>query len=317
MEKTKPNKEERIRRSTILVCIRASIAFWFSIKLSATYSKVESISILYSLPQGLAFVQEPPSTLEATVRATGWELLAQSFRKNDRVILVDSIDLRTTPDGIISIKRAVAQAFNETGLEVEAMTNERILLRTEAVDLKRVPVELIKDISFAKGYSSGDHPMLSPDSFTITGPKSVLDSIFSWKTDTIKLSELSDTLTTLAIPKISDNNAVRVEPQRISVFINTEQFTEKRLYIPIKVIGVSAQDSVTLFPSQVLVSFAVGLSDYEEIHENDFSLVVDLSELNEDKVLQVPVLVQRSPEPIGKVSVQPRTVEAFIRPRSN
>lgn len=316
MERTNPNKEERVRRSTILVCFLASIVFWFSIKLSATYSKIEPITILYSLPQGLAFVQSPPAALEATVSATGWELLAQSFRSDDRVILVDSVDLRANPDGIISIKRAVAEAFNETGLQVEAMTNERILLRTEVVDVKRVPVELVQDIDYAKGFSSGSAPVLSPDSFTITGPKSLLDSIFSWKTDTVKLVGVNDTLTTLAIPEISENSSIRVEPQRVEVFVETEQFTEKRLYIPIRVIGLTEQDSVTLFPAQVLISFAVGLSEYDGVRVSDFALVVDLSEMSRDNELQVPVLVQRSPQNIGRITVQPRTVEAFIRRKS-
>ncbi len=307
------NRAERSRRFNITVCILASIVFWLSIKLSATYSTLEPIELDYRLPSGLAFAQDPPRVLEANVSATGWELLAQNFRQRDRRILIDSLDMRANPDGIISIRRAVAEAFNAEGLRVNAMTNERVVVRTEQVAYKSVPLQLVADLHYAPGFSNARAPLLTPDSVVVSGPASVLETIDFWPSDTVKARGVQGELKVVGLVAQPTTTSLRVQPSQFEMQLTAEQFTEKRVYVPVKVLGLNAKDSVTLFPRQVLVSCAVGLSDYESVTPSDFELEVNLEGVPLDKQIEVPVLVVESPEEVTRVRVTPRKVEVYVR----
>jgi len=293
--------------------VLASLVFWLSIKLSSTYSTLERIDIQYVLPQGLTFAQQPPEAVQATVRANGWELIRQSFREDERSILIDSVDLRNNPDGIISIRSAVAESFRDAGLSVDALTNERVVLRTEAVSTKRIPLQLVSSFTFAPGFNSVQPPLLTPDSVTISGPGSILDSLSFWVTDTLTADELRDSVELTALTARPQTRNLRVEPQLVEVALFAEQFTEKRLYVPVRATGIGSADSVTIFPRQLLVSVAVGLSEYDKVMPSDFSLVVDLSTAISSQTTEVPVIVKERPSEGLLIGIQPRRVEAFVR----
>ena len=313
MARPKPNRAERSRRTTIFLCVVASVTFWLSIKLSETYTSLEPIALEYRLPGGLAFAQAPPNMLEASVRATGWELLIQSFRTRERGIVIDSTDIGASPDGIISIRRAVAQAFAEEGLAVDAMTDERVVLKMERVASKRVPLRLVSDISYAGGFRSSRAPRLTPDSVTLTGPASLIDTVGAWPSDTLTLRDVQDTVAAVALPEQPTSPALTVAPTTIEVTVESQQFTEKRMYVPVELSGKRRRDSIALFPAQVLVSFPVGLDDYERVRASDFRVEVDVSEVGQSGDVRLPVMITSSPEGIGKPVVQPRTVEVYLR----
>ena len=312
MARKKPDQAERSRRLTIVLCLCASLGFWLIIKLSATYTTLEPIEIDYRLPQNLAFGQPPPTMLEASVSASGWELLGQQFSAAQRRIVIDSADIGANPDGIISIRRAVAQAFAGEGLTVDAMTDERVVLQMERVNVKRVPVRLVAKVGYAGGFRSSHAPKLSPDSVSLSGPASVLDTIASWPTDTLLLQQVVDTVRAVALVHVPSNAALRVTPSQVEVLVESQQFTEKRLYIPVRVEGRDRRDSVALFPNQVLVSFPVGLRDYDRVSSDDFRAVVDVSQVTLRSATSLPVTIVEQPSGIGKPTVQPRTVEVFL-----
>ena len=306
------SSRQRGRRTTIVLCIVASVAFWVTIKLSNTYTTTEPIDIEYQLPRGVAFAQAPPTMLEASVRATGWELLRQSLRTTDRAIVVDSLDVRSNPDGIVNIRNAVASSFAGVGLSVDAMTNERVVLRTEPVGAKRVPVRLVSAIDYAPGFSLERPLRVTPDSIDVTGPRSVLDSITSWPTDTLRLSGVRDSVLAVALLESPRVPQVRLSGERVEVVVVAEQFTEKTVYVPVFVPGLPAGDSVRVFPRQVLIRFPVGLSRYESIGREDFRAEVDVSGAAVDEPIVLAVRIVRQPSGIGRVSAQPSVVEVFV-----
>jgi len=315
MARPKTSRSERSRRFTITMCVIASLVFWAAIKLSKDYDTIETIGISYELPRGVAFAQTPPNSLEARVRATGWELVNQSLSTRERMIAIDSLELRDNTDGIISIRSEVAKAFEDEGLEVNPITNERIVIQMEKVASKKVPVKLEAQIKYARGFQSSRPPRVEPDSLVISGPKSIIDSISFWRSDSLVVSNVEDTLRISTLVKEAQLPSVNVEPQAVSVFIESQQFTEKSIYVPIRVRGVSVSDSVSIFPKQVLVKVAVGLHDYETINAADFTAVVSIGEAKSLNSATLPVLLERRPDLVRQVIVQPRTVEVFFYER--
>ena len=315
MARPRASSEERSRRTVIAACVGASLLFWFVIKFSEEYTTVEEIAVDYQLPAGQAFARLPPRTIEATVRATGWELLAQSLRRRERAITIDSADVNANPDGIVPVRRAVAQSFAEIGLTVEAMTNERVLLRTERVGAKRVPLRLVGRITYANGFSATGAPMLTPDSATVTAPRSLLDTLRAWPTDSLSLTALRDTVTVvqaLGRPRLP---SVRVQPAEAEVTLPVGPVTEKSVYVPVEVVGAGPGDSISLYPRRVLVTAAVALDEYERVGPQSFRAAVDLAGYeasSESGAVRLPVTVGALRPGIARVAVDPKLVEVYV-----
>ena len=317
MATTRPPSDRRVRaqRTTMALCLLAAVAFWLSIRLSDTYAHTEAIQLEYRLPVGVAFAQEPPTSVEATVRATGWELIAQSLRRRERRIVVDSADLRASPDGIVDLRDAVAGSFRSAGLSVDALTREQIALRTQPVSKRRVPVRLVTDLDYAPGFLSTRPPLLIPDSVTVSAPASLLDTVTYWPTDTLRLSGVRDTVLAVAVARRHPGGQLRVTPTRIEVTLVSQQVTEKSFYVPVQLGATQPSDSLRVYPRRVRVTCVVGLRDYASVTAQDFEAASRVPEGNlrvaADAPTRIAVELTRVPNNVRRVTVEPPTVELY------
>lgn len=303
---------ERGRRRVIALSIAAAVAFWLSIRLSDRYTSTAVIDLAYALPTGTAFAREPPRSIDATVTATGWELLRERFRKARRTLRIDSADLRRNPDGIIQLSGKIREAFLGGDLRVEALSDPRIVLRTEAIVTRRLPLRLVADVTYGPGYSGAGEPRLSVDTVTVRGPRSALAPLDSWPTDTVRLSGLrEDTEVRVGISGVGDGT-VEALPAEATVSLGVQQYTERTIEVPVRVVGYAGPDSVSAFPRVVRVTSAIGLSDYARISPEAYDVVVDVTGTEGAGVQQRPVTVRRAPEYAVSTSVSPRVVEVFV-----
>ena len=313
MESVTPRGARLDRRALLGSFVFACIV-WAAIRLSGDYSAVETIDLAYELPVGATFAQEPPRQIEATVTARGWDLLRESLRPNNRQILIDSVDLRQSPDGILSIRREVAEAFARQRLQVDALSDPRIVVRTERLATKRVPLELRSEIDYMTGFSAAGRPRLGVDSVVVIGPRSLVRKVESWPTDTLRLSNVADSMRASVSVRLDPEGAIQVSPRMTDVVLRVQQYTEAELYVPVEVEGYRGDggDSVAVFPAQVLLTCAVGLSDFNTLRAEDFRVVVEVDPDEEGALRQLPAVVRRQPEFVTNVTVQPRLLEVFI-----
>ena len=292
-------------------CAIAAVIFWLSIRLSDEYSTPETIELAYALPAGTTFAQDPPKAIEATVTASGWDLLRASLQRGNRVILIDSLDLRQNPDGVISLRREIAEAFVGKDIRVDAVTNPRIVVRTEQLITKRVPLVLRSDISYHLGWSAAGKPKLATDTVVISGPRSRVQEIRNWYTDTLRLSGLRDSVSATIGVALDKTGGITVLPRSTEVLVRVQQYTERSIYVPIGVVGYNGADSLSIFPPEALVTCAVGLEDYERLTPGDFELVVEFDNDNTQFARELPVVLRRQPDYIVSTTIDPRSVEVY------
>ena len=92
-----------------------------------------------------------------------------------------------------------------------------------------------------------------------------------------------------------------------------EEFTEKQLSIPIKVINNTQYYNVKLIPDRVNVTFMVSLSDYQKIKEDDFDAVVDLDIWKNYGTNMLPVKIVKK-KPFSRIrSITPLQVNFMIK----
>jgi YbbR domain-containing protein len=112
-----------------------------------------------------------------------------------------------------------------------------------------------------------------PREVSIYGPQQVLDSISEVVTENVEVNEIKDTMQYDAplqkIPMVSCSDSL------VRLHFQTERFTEKTIFVPVSIINLPEDKELKIFPSNVSVSFNVGLSRYDSIGATTFSFYVD------------------------------------------
>ena len=96
------------------------------------------------------------------------------------------------------------------------------------------------------------------------------------------------------------------------VNIPVERFTEKELKIPVEVRNKPKDVNIKLFPSEVKISFLVGLSEFESITSANFSAYVDYDTIINSHSEELDVKIDTKPSYIQMLRISPATVEYLI-----
>jgi YbbR domain-containing protein len=129
----------------------------------------------------------------------------------------------------------------------------------------------------------------------------------------LKTDSIDETLkTNVNLQRVTEGN-LSVYPRSIQVNIPVEEFTEKVLEIPVKLISNNEGLNVKIFPEKVKVTFIVALSKYEDTDEDFFEATADLNLWKQFNYKVMPVKISKMPEYCKIVKIEPRTVDFIVK----
>lgn len=296
-------------RVALGICILLSLIFWLMIKLSQEFVTTREIRINYLLPADRSFTELPPQIVRATVRGSGWNLLSDYLGQESPVIELNLPEKEnfTLPASII--KNKIQQEFKR--LDIAEINHDYLLFNTAIRTKKTVPVRLQSKLNFAPNFQIQDSISIQPDSVTIVGPPLILDTITRWPTTLLEQKDLKKTIG-LSIPVTSPpDNILRINPTNVQVTIPIEGFTQKDLFIPVKVLN--APDSLKIFPKKIRISCLVGLSKYDTLKPQHFLLEADFKNvLPNSSNNTLPVNITRAPAYIRQIKLDKQSVEFYL-----
>ncbi|RZK82029.1 MAG: YbbR-like domain-containing protein [Pedobacter sp.] len=290
-------KIERKRILTLVACLLLAVGAWIFLALNKKYEYTSKTVLSYrNFPQNKAFHPLQSDTVDLQVEGTGWQLLFARLRVNPQSISINLEKLNTRNFILFSEQLYTVNQQLETSQKIISVKPDTLYFDFTQRKVKRVPVKLISNISFASQYGISDDIEIIPQYITLTGPEERLKEIHEWPTDTLTLKNVQNTnVSRVGIAGNSMKN-VNVFPTSAEVKVPVDEFTEKTLELPIKVINNKEYYSVKLYPKKVKITFLVALSKYQDINESYIDLSVDL---NEWKVLhhnKLRVTVTRFPD---------------------
>ena len=292
-----------------------SVLFWLLINLSKSYTGQITIDVSYStLPKDKVFQNEPIKSLNATVTATGFDLIRYKLR--DRKVQVDLSKI-AYKSGSLYYYLPNSQKY-ELQKQLLADTRlDQILQDTVFISLgtngsKKVPINLAANISYKSGYNSVNALLLTPDSITVLGPQEQLDTLQVVVTSILEMQEVSkDINTTLKLEKPKDMPWTYSQDE-VQVFALVDRFTEGQIKVPFKIINLPKNAQVTTFPSEVEVFFQVGLSNYNKVTSETFEIICDYQESQNNKLNYLIPTVNKYPGLVSNVKVIPSKIEFLI-----
>ncbi|MFW6310019.1 MAG: YbbR-like domain-containing protein [Prolixibacteraceae bacterium] len=298
-----------------MICLTIATVLWFLNALSKNYTTTISYSVKYTNPpENLFLSNDPPGRLNLEVEAHGFTLLRHkmSFSVSPIVLNLSNITDADENQATVSvqtgnlIRRISEQVSNE--IAVINVEPEILTFSFDSLHSKTVPVVADVNLQLKPQFFLSNNISIIPDRVELTGPASIIKSIDSLKTNALSFEGLDNPVDRMV--ELDHPKKTKVNPNKVNLKIPVERFTEKEIKIPLSVKNKPEDLNIKIFPSDVQVSFLVGLSDYDNISASDFEIYVAYDSEHNRETLEV--IVEEKPDYIRQLMVSPQNVEFLV-----
>lgn len=298
-------------RTILAICLGFSFVFWLLVKFSKEYTVVRTVALRYELPQGKAFVTSPPKSVLVSLTAQGWYFLVGGITGRDYELeyaVLNNSTFNLTPT---TLRSDLDDLVNDKEVKFTNLLFDGVRIGLEDQQQVLLPIHLQSKFTFAEEHHLADSVVITPDSVWITGPASQMSTLTYWLTDSLLLQNLDkdyDAQLSLQAPQ----DGIHIAPAAVQVNVPVERYTEKSIFVSVEVVNPLA-DSIKLFPDKALIKCVIGLSHFNDLTEDNFRLIADLSKtyVREGKNT-VPLELVKRPIYVHSALVSPRSTEFFV-----
>tara|TARA_B110000459_G_scaffold97312_1_gene108391 strand:- start:4057 stop:5028 length:972 start_codon:yes stop_codon:yes gene_type:complete len=292
--KLKLAKEKRL--NVFVLFLFLSFIISLLVKLSNTYTQTLSFHLVPTqLKSNELIVSEEPQTINVTISGRGFELLKYYIDKP--IIEVDFSQLRKNNTQYVWTESdQLDKIINhfDSKIVVKSINPDTVVFPFHSQFIKKVPVKVIVNSSFAVGFDLIDEFRSSPDSITLIGPESILKFINSIPTKKIELNQINSAVDIPVELNISPSlSQLNLSHQSVSIVAKVGKFTEGLVNVPVTIVNVPEDLIINFFPKEISVVFYSSLEDYDSIDVIDFTVECDFNLLTEDNNYLNPVLVKQ------------------------
>lgn len=293
---------------------------WGLIKLSRVYEAPVKYELnLLNTPSDKVLVKAVDTSLTLYVRARGLELYRQMFNPSRLKINIDLSGMRLRREGnsfygYMRTSRLLKDISEQLPLDNTLLGIEPDTLRYvfEQEYRRRVPVAADLRLSFSDQFQLYDSIKLNPDSITLFGVKSILDTTYSIKTEHQTVRNLKESkLITLKIIKPKTKPPVTLSTDTVIAELKVERFTEAEIEVPI---SNNSKDGVNFrtFPDKVKLTCRVAMREYERLDPSLFSVTINAKEAAASQNNLAEIVITRQPSFARVIRINPDKVEFLI-----
>lgn len=298
------------------VFIIIATAFWFLYAFSKTKETEYEFKIRYkNIPSQYIFSKKVPESIKVTVEDIGFNHFFFSLSNSSNTMIVDLKGKfsNSAESIVISSKeiKSMLQTVLPPSAKIRYSSPRRITLEYGGLFHKRLPVKLDASLKLYKQYTYREAIKIKPSEVDVYGTKSVLDNMTVVYSKPLKIKGLK--ATTFKTVNLVVPEGVRIEPKQVDVTIPVELYTEKTLSIPVISKNTPPYTQVRTFPAFVNVTFFVGLSQFDKIKSDAFTVYVDYKLINmDDSGKQKLTYKVNTPINISNIRVSPSSVEYLL-----
>ncbi len=319
---------EPLRRRKVyifLACLFLSTTFWLAAKLSkeGQGSFSQPVAVV-EVPEGYFLAYKSHSFIRYTVQTTGIRMLtSRFFVPTDTFQVNASVLPRMTRDGqtmhYLTYSSMAFRIANQLRTEVELLNvwPDTLFVQLVPAMQKRVNVQLNADFGFSKRFHQYGPVLVEPDSVTITGPVSVVDTLTAIYTHYVAVDNLTDTRRfEVPLRRPQGLESAELSQEKVSIEVPVEEYTESSTLVDLEVRCPDDRQNATgsalvLYPPQVEITYLVALRDFERADTTAFSAYVECP-APDSRPERLEVTVDRYPPFVIFQNVRPRSVEYLI-----
>jgi hypothetical protein len=307
------------RVAAFVVCVFIATGFWFLNALSKTYTVDMIVPVKYiNLPNNKTLSNQLPDQFDLKISAHGFTILRYQV---SFLLMPLEFNVNDMTDDRMMDRRKSSFAFPtrqflpdlsyqlSSELNILSMNPDTLYFKFDHMGRKRVKVIPMVKVNLKKQFQISGDIKTSPDSVTVNGPQSVLDTLHFVLTETKKFNTVDQSLQTEAL--LQKQKDIFLEPNTVVINIPVEEYTEAQLSVPIMLTNQPPKMNIKLFPAKVKVTFLVGLSRFQEMHPEDFKLTVNYSEIKDGKE-RLKITSESTPAYLYDLKITPEEIEYLI-----
>ncbi len=298
---------------SFLLFLVLSGGFWFVNSLGKEKETEVIIPLRYvGVPQFIAISNNPPTEISVSVKDQGLHLLEYS-RKHSKPLTIDLSrvfyqkgEILITSDQL----RGKVNRYLQPTTSILEIHPDSLIIQYEKLSMVTLPIKLVSNIELVHQHVFSNATQLEPSHVTVFGPKKILDSLKSVRTESLILKNISDTNSYIC--KLKPLKSVRFSANDTKVTIYVEQFTEKKMQVPITAVNCPENLTIRTFPTQVVVTYTVGLSHFNLINPKDIQVYLDYNDLKSVKVSKQKLKIKSNSIDISNIRILPQEVEFIL-----
>ncbi len=301
----------------LIICLIVSMVLWLLNDLNKIQTTTVHIPVRFSgLPYDMVPTNSLPSTVEASIEATGFTLLWRHFTSEKEVM---DISLKLDQGGVVAGKNYLFNINYYTDdisrslgphIRVRRLFPDTFSVRFEKRFVKKVPVKLSADLQYQKEfYQSGDL-VLRPDSVIISGAEekvTLIDSVF---TKRLILKQVKKSYE--GNIELDPINGISYSVSQINVKLPVEQFTEKQISTKIIPTNVPPNYELNTIPDQATINLLVPISVFNSVSPVQFVLTVSFPD-KRNKMTKLFVSIAQKPDYVKVVNIAPASVDFIVK----
>jgi len=309
----KLSASERRRLSAFFTCLVLAALAWLFTNLSNPYVfTVKRVLTYKNTPQRRAFHSLQSDTVLVTVNGTGWQMLFSKMSDDGRTLSVDLRPLES--NNYVALSSQIKQvSINNDVHDVVSFNPDTLYFDFLNRTVKRVPIKLVSDIKYQKQFAQSNNTIIKPAYVTLDGPSNRIDKITEWQTDSLTADKVNETIRAKIDLQPPNEGNITVYPKTVDVIVPIDEYTEKTLQIPVKLLNNTDYYNVKVFPEKVKVTFLTSLKRYTEIDENFFEADADLNLWKNQGYTTLPVKLIRVPPFCRVISVDPPNIDFIVK----
>ena len=309
-------KNNRKAKVFLFFLVLSSI-IWLLIELSKPNSTVASFKVQYkNLPSNKLLQNTPTAELKATLNAPGFSLLKYKVKKHSISFNMNNLAKKGSTYYLLPNKQLpFVSSQLSGGTEVLGILKDTIFIDLGNNISKKVAVVPKIHIHYKIGYNLIEKLQISPDSVVVTGAEKYVDSIKEIQTIPLNLEEVSQDINAIQelIMPVKTSN-VLYSVNQVQIKGRVDKFTEGRFSIPVTIINEPYGVKINPFPKEIEIVYQAGLSDFDQITENSFSVVFDYKQFERDSLIDylTPNILKQS-EFAASFKIIPNQIDFLIQ----
>ncbi len=298
--------ERREKVTVFVISMIFAIVMWVVVNLGRDLNTTVQFQLTVGeLPENMALATDLPNQVTANVSGEGWRLLP--LRNNSQSIAIDINQAE------ILLADMIREKVGPTGVNV--LSVQPALLRTvlEERISKRVPIQFQHNITFRGQHNLVGNLQATPDSVTISGARSIIDTVTYWPTELLELSnvnsDISEPIQLQKLPTILNSDITETV-----ILAKVSEFTEGEQRVRIDVADLPSGTEVSFNPAYLTIRYTIPIEKYARSQtEPLFSALVPYGDIRQDSTGYIsPMITTLSDSLHARVkTVQPRRVSYF------
>jgi YbbR domain-containing protein len=289
-----------------------AILVWVSVNLGNEFQAKIVVPVeVENIPQTKSIASPLPENVSLKIQGTGWQLLNIMLSPNLRYTFDFNKLLRR--DTLFTYKNVSEHVHLPQSVQIFEVSPETLTVSLDAKVTKIIPVIPEVDVHYRNGFDIVGKISVAPESVAVVGSRQLLQSLQSWKTRPIQLTDVN------APEKIwtnlYDTLSLEIEKPntKISVTFDVQPIAEKTVDdVPVIVNQVPQNRTIVIIPPKISIIIRSGVNTVTALSEKDFHASIDYTSI----LLDTSGMIQPSvtgPANVRIVQMNPDKIQYVVR----